>query len=802
MSEMLLRSARRLTGAHRVTATVRPIRLAYLVDPTEPGQALAAIDACSLLWGGPHQVLIPCMPSKAPDAFWNTFLEHHDPDELIDLVGADPAFLEIQKRARFRLASRWTNPTETMLPEGTLLLSILRNMLDRGRWNRTFAILNIHPLFGHPLALPLAYRVGHLERRPMNHNDPRRSHYIEYRLEDVAQLNVVNPSSIPLDALVQVITENPLPVSTPERPGYIGLPSYRVIDIAQTFVTGVSRRLPMDPPSEDDRKYGDRFMHQMVVVGSSESVIDMCLAWNLHALRPLSSEPIWINKDWITDPAVLERLEKSRRNNKAGPKGSSYPGEEWLGFISASLPYDETVELAASVPHAVAHRSSTLSDLLPDQVTIGPSRRSTAVFLNGIADVPLPDVTEVGHFGQFETLGVTVSIPGWHLPRLPKPKFGSTSDVVRVARDGLVGELRYVGSSDADLVTVNARNGQEAVDAVAAAAGFSARVSDKGKLAIAVLDLFGSQQALSLLSSSNVYALLNTMATGIVSRQAVQSALRRHAPQLNNEVTVEAVRETLEQGLASDGQFDRQHFTGDQIRKHLKVSNDDANWILSFMVQRGIVFRGFELQCQNCGLTRWILIDRMAADYTCDGCLTTSPTPLNNDVLQWRYRLNELVAQGVDQGVLPHLLAVRHLTTQYRGRDSALLGLLPGVDFLPLDQLASSGRQQGEADLVAIVDGRMLLAECKRSGSELRDDDIDKTLWLASQFDNSIAVFATPTDFSKASDAVDYLERNRTNAIVEMWEGRDLLDPQSDASEYLSDLVDWLRGRFSDTQGV
>lgn len=803
MSELLLRSTRSLTGARTVTATLRPLRLAYLVDPTDPGSAMAAIDACCLLWSGPQQMLIPCVPDGEPDPFWITFMDRHDPDLLIDLVGAAPSFLERQKNLRQRLTSYWTHPTETMQLHGALLPSILQRQMSHGQWKSTYPILNLHPLFNHPFALPLAYRIGHLERRPMDHRDLRRKAYVEHRIEDVAQLNVIDPTSIPSDVLVQLITEYPLPVSTPEQPGYIGAPSFRLIDAASIFVAGMSWTSPNISPSDDEFKYGDPLSHQLIIVGRPDSVADLCLAWNLRAFRPVGPEPIWISREWLADPVVLERLEASRLKNQDNESGSRHPGEEWLGFVSASLADEELSQLAGAVQHAVVHRSDMLARLLPDQVKVGVSQRSTAIFVDGRADVALPDISELGKFGEFESIAVTVSIPHWQLPRMPKPEYGSFGGIVRVARDGLVGELRNVGRSDHDLVTVNARNGKDAVDAVALAAGFAAKVSDKGKLAIAVLERFGSLQELSMLASSRVYGLLNEMATGIVSRQAVQSALRRHAPNLDEAATIDSMRFTLEQGLLSDGQFDRQHFTGNQIHNQLKVSKDDANWVLSFLVERGIIFRGFEVQCQNCGLRRWQVIDRMAASYTCDGCLTTMPTPLtSNDVLQWRYRLNELVAHAVDQGVLPHLLGVHHLANQYWGRDSPLLGFLPGVDFVAQDQDEGIESQSGEADFVGIIGGHVLLAECKRNGSELSAVDVEKTIWLAEHFESPMVVFATPTDFSQATAAMVALDKRDNNPAIEMWVGSDLLDPRHDPAapqidpvEYLSSTVAWLRSR-------
>jgi hypothetical protein len=161
MDEILLGSTRRLVGVHAVNTTLRPVRLAYLVDAADAGSALAAVDSSCQIWGETSQILIPCTPDDCPDAFWNLIMERHDPGVFIDVVGAEPAFLEEQEHRHQRRVSRWANPTETMEWHGVLLTSVLQGQIDRAQWERNYSILNLHPLFGHLMALPLAYRLGH-----------------------------------------------------------------------------------------------------------------------------------------------------------------------------------------------------------------------------------------------------------------------------------------------------------------------------------------------------------------------------------------------------------------------------------------------------------------------------------------------------------------------------------------------------------------------------------------------------------------------------------------------------------------
>ncbi|MDP9367736.1 MAG: hypothetical protein M3Q03_05595 [Chloroflexota bacterium] len=651
MSDLLLRPSRRLTGPHRVAATLRPLRLAFLVHPDDPGVALAAVDACCLLWGGPFQCLIPCPPGGEPEALWSQMLEKHDPDEVVDLVGAASAFVERQQETMHRRVRRWQHPTETMQLFGVLATSVLRRQVERGRVPSNAPILNLHPLFAHPLALPLAYRYGHLERRPMDRHDRLRAAYVTARLEDLAHVQVVDPASNPIEELIRLVTEHPLAPSTPERPGWNGPLGNSLVDILRGFELGMrtTRALGRDTAeaTEGNLGRGDPYHHQIVVLGEANSVPDLCLAWNLRARRLGEPPPIWVAPGWLAQPEVCQRLESVRAANEGRARGHGGIGTSWLGFASASVGYEALVEATTSMPQSAALRWEELGRLFPDEVHLGLERRSTAAFVDGSADIALPEAEDLADFSRGEMLGVTVVVPGWRLPRMPAPRFASSDDVVRVAVDGLVGELDVGYRPPPELVTVKTRDGAEALSAVADAAGLRATISDKGRLAIALLELFGSSEALTLLSSSLVYGLLVEMGTGAVPRQAVQQALARHLPDLAGQASIDAVVAAFRELSADDGLFEPGYFTWSVLREKLGGNADVAQWVVAFLVERGILFRGFEVRCRNCGLRRWQPVDLMASAYACDACQVTAPLPLPvDDVLEWRYRVNGVVARG------------------------------------------------------------------------------------------------------------------------------------------------------------
>jgi hypothetical protein len=123
ISDILLASSRTLEGPRRVPATLRPPRIVYLVHPTEVANALFAIQSCTSLWGGRFHSLVPCGPNRSLNGFWQRMIEHQDPDEIVDLVGAG---IRITTEHGTRLSRRiqgWNPEKEPLWRWGATALS-------------------------------------------------------------------------------------------------------------------------------------------------------------------------------------------------------------------------------------------------------------------------------------------------------------------------------------------------------------------------------------------------------------------------------------------------------------------------------------------------------------------------------------------------------------------------------------------------------------------------------------------------------------------------------------------------------
>jgi hypothetical protein len=128
------------------------------------------------------------------------------------------------------------------------------------------------------------------------------------------------------------------------------------------------------------------------------------------------------------------------------------------------------------------------------------------------------------------------------------------------------------------------------------------------------------------------------------------------------------------------------------------AATDQAYSMITDLALRKVFLRGYKIQCPTCDLARWYPIADLAETMPCAGCLTLFQPAVD---APFRYRLNELVARGLDQGTLSLMLTVLFLESL---AESSFM-YVPGLEVF------QTGRS--DVDIVASCDGHLLLAECK-----------------------------------------------------------------------------------------
>lgn len=127
------------------------------------------------------------------------------------------------------------------------------------------------------------------------------------------------------------------------------------------------------------------------------------------------------------------------------------------------------------------------------------------------------------------------------------------------------------------------------------------------------------------------------------------------------------------------------------------------------LLELGVLKRGLVLGCEHCGRVAFIAIDRLAQRNRCVRCDGSNPltaSSWNRDGIEprWFYDLHPIVRDFLtENGEVPVLLA-HHLRRKSRTYTDA-----------PEMELFERGKRVAEADLIALSDRRLLVAEAKSS---------------------------------------------------------------------------------------
>ncbi len=133
-------------------------------------------------------------------------------------------------------------------------------------------------------------------------------------------------------------------------------------------------------------------------------------------------------------------------------------------------------------------------------------------------------------------------------------------------------------------------------------------------------------------------------------------------------------------------------------------------------LEAGILVQGVSLRCPHCGKTGWWVINAISSEIRCDGCLRDFAFPSSPP---WRFRLNSLIENGITKvGVL----AVLHTLLQMESfaRDFFY--------YLPCQNLYEEygGDPYTDLDLIVIKDRQVIIGEVKSSPDGFRTVDFDK----------------------------------------------------------------------------
>jgi Holliday junction resolvase len=399
-----------------------------------------------------------------------------------------------------------------------------------------------------------------------------------------------------------------------------------------------------------------------IVLAGENPLADLCLFWNLR-MRP-SLGRLWT----VVLPASSLRTERSVRA-LAEWCNEAVIGTNYIVLASATISKQRLLGLKKRFkPHLKSGVEHV--DVWFDGFNMSPIRvfetesREELVFEDRQFKLKTPEPSFADQIRNGEwVVDISLGEGGRHMSSnfLPPdhPGLGAllSRDYGTSARMA-VGHISYLVREGQAFITGTVPSDDEVFGSLFESKGYSVAQTDKCRYARGVTGLLGGLGELKIWRSRGVRDLFYEMRDGTSS------------------------------------------YTPKEMMMWLKPGSElgKAYSMVTGLALKKVFLRGYKLQCPTCDLTRWYAVTDLAETMPCAGCLTAFQPPVE---AAFRYRLNDLVARGLDQGTMSLMLTVLFLKS------------LAGESFMYVPGLEVFKTRKSDVDIVASCDGHLILAECK-----------------------------------------------------------------------------------------
>lgn len=524
---------------------------------------------------------------------------------------------------------------------------------------------------------------------------------------------------------------------------------------------------------------------KVVVLGDYSSVEDLALFWTLRAMKPGGHPfPLWLPYRNVYDDQAKELIESASREltGRRQRSGGS------LHITSASLDLDYLEERFRPL-FPDADITTNIADFVggtTDYYVV--EERQPVTFVEGTTHVRrIRPAKMEGLQPDFDQIVHEVEIEGVKLPPLEavqKTVFGVPGRGNRVLTER--GGIRSVDPhntvySGKDYLEIRLPDGGRLLEAFFEHYGYECLPTAKSRAALGQMGLLGGVEGINVVANSKVYGALKDLCA--TSERDAGNSPRPYRADRKAEPY--------------------NYFTN-------AFGNRNARPILDWLVENRLLLRGTNIPCPRCRLELWYPVNRVGERWMCDGCREEMPIPIKPDALHWRYRVNELWANGQDQGTVTPLLALYAMCARWGSTFAREgFGYYPGVELkrseegsVPVDQI--------EVDLVALYGGKPLLVECKESAEHLWTPEgadefavqLMDQIELAEHVGARKVIVASPSRFPEDKSCLMSKVPAKSDVEVEWWDDEVLLDPlylagdmkANDAQKW---HLEWLAGSLA-----
>jgi len=755
-------------SGYKFRTNVRPVRHAYLVSARSSHQLGRAMSYCCTQWGGISNLIVPVASNLKISPLDEYLLKLVEPDVVVSYLPADS---EVGRLRHEKLQAH---------------VSALWPHRDVGLNTAAF---ETHDTAAHPLSI-------------IGDQDLSTHQFIDRQFQ--------GPSSDRLSLLAmfgQVYPE--------QKDDYARLLQYGQLPVGLESLDLWAQQMRTDPFSSPINltAYG---VHPYKVEGASfeldafyevvvgDSIADLCLYWNLRAVRESTRftgeqtrRLLFLPSRLLRDPGALRRFADALRSapssgatsnlDLAVYRANRQAVKAWAAAVSRSSEFSRIRE-KVKVTLSMGRDSSPIEPP-------GEQRPLTYAYLQ--LALPL-------HFWEGMHYEIPPQIPlsiGENVVRIePPPGYRNRShgmlmldleseawqrypQRIEVART-ILANARFTRYGVSFLSDVAQKPSEfrfrlpsewETLVAVFKGAGLTIRESDKTRYLEAVVQLLGGFENAGLLASRPALLLLEALAVPPTARLAQRIVVTLGLTAQRQEEVASALKGSEIVVELSAGSKSLQQLRDGTLVKHKRQLLP----LLARLARAGVVRRGFRLPCTECGLTTWHPMGTVDEVIKCPGCGGSFPLPVelpSGSEIQLHYVLNSLVNRAWDQGVIPALLAMSHVAAQHSAAYCKTAGL----------ELLRAGELVGDLDFVMFAEGRLRAGEAK-TGSILEKKDFDGAE-LAAEVGVAKFFFCTTATFNQeAAEGIETLrqrlrEQGR-DMEVSVLEGEHLLDGVSSGSD-------------------
>ena len=217
-----------------------------------------------------------------------------------------------------------------------------------------------------------------------------------------------------------------------------------------------------------------------------------------------------------------------------------------------------------------------------------------------------------------------------------------------------------------------------------------------------------------------------------LARRIIQKAIRLKVPRLKTRYDILLTAWTAELAAA----IEKDDHLKQRRKEVLAEREDDLKRSLSYLFERGVMYRGHEWSCRECRHRNWLDVEALKDRMPCEVCGHEHLLPVD---IALDFRMNEFFATclrehdtvtvawaiGALRQQAKHSFMYAPQTTLYR-------------DY-PENQ---GGRADRELDLICIVDGKFTIGEVKAGSELIARSDIEDLATAAKEVGADVAVLA------------------------------------------------------------